>query len=676
MRRCGLLFLALGMIASATPASAQASLDAAALAWADGDRNGAYRLVVDQLRRAPRDTAALALRLDLEIAGAPGGLPFLQQRRLRKTARTLLAIDSMHVRANAVLGRAALNDVLLFQDAIKLGHVGSGGRDELPEDVAALFPDEPDPRFAGRFDLRIALRQTAWIDASGHADAALPNAERHLRRAITTRPDDAESVSLLATLLIATERFDELADLADASLEARPESPEAWMLVGLAAHRQGRSRESEAAFEEALTRMHPSERARVEDISRLVPPDTPTDPEAFWAEHDTRLLTSISERRLEHLSRVVSADLLFAFGDQPGAETPRGQIYVRYGPPPLRRLVSLGPFAPPIYPGDSEDARYDVWQYEDFHYTFSDFYLGGRYTLYSPSASAYAFGGRMAQQAVADDAIQADRRLRIENPQAASPQPGALPLEGQVSSFRGADGESEAVIVITGEAPPPEGRRGVFLLLDEDSIARNVGEARPTSTEGGWVEAATVRSLPGAYTLAIEVEDEEAYGVVRQRVTVRPIRTTGFEVSDLLLASSIEEDGSGAPLQRRGHTIVPLTSSTFEVGAPLYVYAEVYELALRDGRSDASVETVLVPEDRRPALRKVWDSLTRRRGRTSYRVSTDIAGDTGDEAIPLFIDTTGQPAGRYTLELRIRDRVANRTVVAERQIELRDGSGE
>lgn len=420
-------------------------------------------------------------------------------------------------------------------------------------------------------------------------------------------------------------------------------------------------------------RMAPSERARVEDITRLLPPNTPPDPDAFWAEHDTRLLTSISERRLEHLSRVVSADLLFAFGDQPGAETPRGQIYVRYGPPPLRRMVSLGPFAPPIYPGDSENARYDVWQYEDFRYTFSDFYLGGRYTLYSPAADAYAFGGRQAQQAMADDAIQSDRRLRLENPQAASPQPGTLALDGRVSSFRGAGGESEVVIVVRGEDQAPVGRRGFYLLREDDPVARDERTASPTPLDNGWVETGTVRAMPGAYTLAVEIENDadDTYGVLRQRVTVRPIRTTGFEVSDLLLATSIEDEGSGQPLVRRGHTIVPVTAGTFEAGAPLYVYAEVYELALRNGRSDASVETVLVPEDNRPALRRVWDNLTRRRGRTSYRVATGIAGDTPDEAIPLFIDTTGQPPGRYTLELRIRDRVADRTVVAEREIELK-----
>ena len=674
--RChrGLLILAAALIASATPSAAQPLADEAELAWADGDRNGAYRLIVEQLRRTPRDTAALALRLDLEIAGAPGGLPFLQKRRLRKTARTLLAIDETHVRANTVLGRAALDDVLLHHRYIKLGNSDARSFDHLPGDIAALLPDASDPTTAGRLDLRVAMRELGWIDASAPAEGAFEKAERHLLRAVRTRPTDREAAHVLATLYIATDRFDELATLATTIRHARPDSPDVWMLVGLAAHRQGRSRDAQEAFDRALSRMDASERARVQDISQLVPPETTPDPDAFWAERDTRLLTSINERVLEHYARVVTADLLFAFGDQPGAETPRGQIFVRYGPPPLWRLVSLGPFAPPIYPGDPGDtARYDVWQYDTFRYVFSDFYLGGRYTLYSPAADAYVFGGRLAQQATSDDAVKTDHRLQRENPEDAKPHPGTLALNGLVSAFRASDGESEVIIAISGEDEAPQGRRGLFLLREDDPIARDVGVSRAVATDSGWVDTGTVRALPGAYTLAIELETEGAYGVLRQRVAVRPFRSSGFEVSDLLLASSIEEaDGATeAPLTRRGNAIVPVTSSTFAVGAPLHVYAEVYGLALRAGRSDAIVETVLIPEDDRPGLRKLWDGLTGGRGRTSFRVSTDIAGDVTDEVLPLYIDTAGQPPGVYTLQLRITDRIADRTVEAERTIVLR-----
>jgi len=673
MRRYGLMLCVLAMPASSTAVVAQPFATEAALVWADGDRNGAYRLVVERLRRAPRDTAALALRLELEVAGAPGGLPFLQKRRMRKTARTLLAIDSTHVRANAVLGRAALNDVLLYQRYIKLGDNDARSRDNLPGDLVGLLPESTDRAAAGRLDLRVAMREIGWIDASGPAEGASRTAERHLLRAVRTCPSDREAVQLLATLYVATDRFDELAALADVARIARPDAPDAWMLSGLAARRLDRSRSAEQAFEHALATMSASERARVQDISRLTPEDSNPNPDDFWAERDTRFLTDINERRLEHYSRVVTADLLFAFGDLPGSETPRGQIYVRYGEPPLWRFVSLGPYAPPIYPGDPGDtARYDVWQYKGFRYVFNDFYLGGRYTLYSPAADAYVFGGRLAQQATSDDATITDRRLRRENPEDATPQPGTIPLDGLVSAFRGTEGESEIVIVIGGKDTAPEGRRGLFLLRDDAPVAEDISDSTPIQTDDGWVETGTVRALPGAYMLAIEVEAGDTYGVRRQRVTVRPFSSIGFEVSDLLLASSIEDAEAGvpAPLQRRGHAIVPTITSSYAPGDPLHLYAEVYGLTLRGGRSEASVETVLIPEDNRPGLRRVWDSITRRGGRTSYRVATDIAGDVPDEAVPLFIDTTGQPPGRYTLQLRITDRVADETVVAEREIVL------
>ncbi|MEO0556944.1 MAG: GWxTD domain-containing protein [Bacteroidota bacterium] len=673
MRRLCLLLCVLAMTASSTPAGAQPLQQEAEQVWADGDRNGAYRLIVDRLRQAPRDTAALALRLDLEVAGAPGGIPFFQKRRMRKTARTLLRIDSTHVRANAVLGRAALNDVLLYQRYIKLGDTDARRLDRLPEDLRGLLPEATGRQAAGRLDLRVAMREIGWIDASEPADAAAERAERHLLRAVQTGPSDRESIQLLATLYVAMDRFDELAALAAVARAARPEAPDAWMLTGLAARRLDRSQDAEEAFEFALSRMSPSERDRVQDISRLTPQNSTVEADTFWAKRDTRFLTSINERRLEHYSRIVTADLLFAFGDLPGSETPRGQIYVRYGEPPVWRFVSLGPFAPPIYPGDPGDtARYDVWQYEGFRYVFNDFYLGGRYTLYSPAADAYVFGGRLAQQATSDDAIKTDRRLRRENPEDAAPQPGTIPLNGLVSSFRSTEGKSEVVIVIGNDDDAPRGRRGLFLLRDEDPIASDVDDTTPIPTEDGWIEAGSVHALPGAYTLAIELETANAYGVRRQRVTVRPFSSIGFEVSDLLMASSIDEvDEAGiAPLQRGGYAIVPTLTNSYAPGDPLHVYAEIYGLTLRDGRSDASVETVLIPEDNRPGLRRVWDRITRRGSRTSYRVATDISGDVADEAVPLFIDTTGQPSGGYTLQLRITDRIADETVVSEREIVL------
>ena len=60
-----LMILALMILALATDAHAQLDpLAAARATWAEGDRDRAYGLTIDRLRRAPRDTAALAVRAE------------------------------------------------------------------------------------------------------------------------------------------------------------------------------------------------------------------------------------------------------------------------------------------------------------------------------------------------------------------------------------------------------------------------------------------------------------------------------------------------------------------------------------------------------------------------------------------------------------------------------------
>ena len=638
-------------------------------ARAAGERNRAYGLALDRLRDVPRDTAALALRLALEEDGAPGGLPFFQRRRMRRTARTLLRLDSTHVRAHVVLGRAALDDVLLVQNKVTLGEGGGAGR--LPDDLAAFLEEAPLPSSTGRLDLRVALRDRGYVDGSASAAASAETAESHFRAALGARAADADALRQLATLLLATRQLGALAELADAATAARPERADGWMLAGLAAVEAGDVGAADHAFGRARARLSPSDRARLDDVSSLVPRGERADAPSFWAANDPRLLTDVHERRLEHYARRVAADLLFSRDDTPGAETDRGRIYVRYGAPPIRRLVTLGPFAPPLYPGDPEDtARYDVWQYPDFRYVFSDFFLSGRYTLYSPSADAFAAGTRTASQAALDDAVQTDRQLQRDQPERGTLARGTVRLDGLATSFRAADGQTDLVVALGAQGAPGSGRTGVFLVQDGGPSAREVRSGTRIRTDDGWLEAATLRTSPGPYTLALEAETPGGFGSVRQPVEIPAFAPGGLRISGLLLATSIDDAVGAGVLRRGGLAIVPAARARFAPGDPLYVYAELYGLALRDGRSDASVETALVPIDARPPLRRAWDRLAGRRGRTSVSVATDLSGDLADESVPLYLDTTGQPPGRYRLQIRVRDRASGATTETEREVEL------
>ena len=137
-------------------------------------------------------------------------------------------------------------------------------------------------------------------------------------------------------------------------------------------------------------------------------------------------------------------------------------------------------------------------------------------------------------------------------------------------------------------------------------------------------------------------------------------------MSDLLLALSVDEDGSG-PVVRYGVGITPAPRAAFSTNDAVWVYLEAYGLSLRGGRSRYSVEATLRPEARRGGL------LGRIFGRgqdPGVSVRTEAGGDRSTEAVSFFIAVGDQEPGRYTLAVEVRDEATGATASAEREVVL------
>lgn len=122
----------------------------------------------------------------------------------------------------------------------------------------------------------------------------------------------------------------------------------AWLALGLGSHRLGDEHQAGMAFDSALAFLPPNERARFTSLSRIVSPkdslsrnrlptsELENDERMYWLMADPLWATTDNEGRNEFLSRVVFAELRFSveeFGIH-GVDTDRGDVYVRYGPPP------------------------------------------------------------------------------------------------------------------------------------------------------------------------------------------------------------------------------------------------------------------------------------------------------------------------------------------------------
>jgi hypothetical protein len=140
----------------------------------------------------------------------------------------------------------------------------------------------------------------------------------------------------------------------------------------------------------------------------------------------------------------------------------------------------------------------------------------------------------------------------------------------------------------------------------------------------------------------------------------------GFGVSDLLLATSVDDEGRG-PVVRGGLGIVPTPRAAFPTPDPVYVVLEAYGLGLEDGRTRYTVEATLRPEARRGGLL----GLIFGRGQgPGVSVRTEASGSRPDDLVSFFVDVRDQDPGEYTLTVTVADETSGASASAERRVTL------
>lgn len=682
--------LALGLVLwSAGSASAQSALPASVeAALARGDSSRAYEAVREALTRDAANPALHRARLTLELDGyGTGRLPrVVRQQQYVDTARALLRLAPTDTLALRILVADALWTVLSMHDRVTPTATRSpisGAEFVSRQEVAA--------RMGGsRFDMDARRALADDLDASGPARKARRDVAGWLATWRAAAPTDPRAYTSAVALAALDGAWDEALEAAQVLRAARPDLPDGALFAGLARYRLGDAEAATADFEHALGALGPDQRAPYENLAPLL---TPAQQDAyaadltgvaaeFWATTDPRRLTAVNERRAEHLARVVEANLLFGttlenrFARTPedtrGADSEQGRIWVRYGRPDRTTRFSPNANGVEAY----GDGRFAVWDYADFRFVFDDPDADGRYRTYSPSAAAMSRSSRAAD----DDFVMQDRRMQREDPQrtqVGSDPPLDVPV--LVSRFR-TDSGGTRVVVGYGVplAAPPAGpsvplavQSGVF-VLDGGRLAAHerrtyaalpAGRVLTAQDATVWADAVSVPLAGGAVRVEVETAGGARWGAAE--VALDPLPAAGFGLSDLLLATAAEEDGTGPILVGDLH-VWPAPWGVFAVSDPIPVVVEIYGLALRGRQTDYAVEAALTPSDRRRRLARLFG---RRRG-AGVAVAVDAQGDRATESTLAVLDASGQAPGRYTLTFAVTDRATGQTATATREIVL------
>lgn len=477
-----------------------------------------------------------------------------------------------------------------------------------------------------------------------------------------------------------------------AAAHVRAAGTDGWAQAYLAAgyFRLGQYELAELLFEGALARLAMEDREVLNDVSGIVSRAAEQQylaaagerrqqiQEHLWKISNPFYLSDVNERRLAHFTRVTLAELWFGVPQTGtrGYETDRGEILIRYGEPRFIRQVPRDALWDMNPEAVTEENPYGLVMTEPG---------AGRWILwtYDTKLPSFVFekglrsrtarhGAQTQSRIFADD-------LRFERPSTYD-VPGVVTLPHQTVRFKGerAPIEVDLFALLPGDtlaaAGEVQGKAGIFFtpsIAGQDVVRIEspiVFEERPR------ILTFRVPLNPGAYPYSLEVTTLDGRIRARSRTTMLiPDWSTSFSASDILLGHSIEPIREPV-VDRRDIRIFASGDLTFEEGAPVALYFELYNLAFSEDSIGRFRITLQIKDEQQSVVGGVVRRLAELLGRTEQdRPITwerTVAGPV-DRVPEWFTVTLGaQTPGVYQIEIMAEDLLSGETTRVTRPFEI------
>lgn len=493
--------------------------------------------------------------------------------------------------------------------------------------------------------------------------------EDFFREAYAANPSYAPAFAGLAMVMEERHRWPELKDLAQKRVADDPHNAWGWLVLGLGLHRTGNSGAALTAFDKGLALLDPKERARLDDIARVIRPSdslvarawTANERKSFedwyWEWSAPLWSLEVTKPRAEFLARLTAAEIRWTSGEfgYRGADTDRGNLFVRYGPSNGGR----GAY------GD------ETWRY---NYTGLAFYLHGA------PAFGTAYFANIGEANELMDSIPArwDNLVHV--------RVDSMPL--RTARFRTqAESPDSLDVVFTLHPEVAEIRQAADLDIPVNLHFWLLGglfpEPQHDTSELRRDEVVTLvkRLHEGEYPYRVEATNEaSAIGArASSKLTARndsteEFFTTGFGVSDLLVGSYATPRGT--PRRWTDFNFKP-EPGPFVIGADMALVWENYDLGERNGSAEYSVRLIIehkwqmVLNKIRARVISAWAAMIGTE-QTSDRVIFHY-----DRAVPydavipdyITLTLTDAPAGYYDVTMEITDKVTGK--IASRTTRIR-----
>lgn len=469
----------------------------------------------------------------------------------------------------------------------------------------------------------------------------------------------------LAMLLVERNRWQELTAVARARIDAMPSDAWAWLTLGLAMQRADISNKNAAsAFERGISLLSPDERERLDNIERLLKPADSTRfanldsatrvrvEKLYWTNADPLLSREGNEIRAEFLARVTYAELRWTVEEMRvrGAETDRGNVHIRYGPPDV------------LYALKSPDsaAVYTHWVYDaGLHFKFRGMVTFA--TAAFPSRNAGQYVDLMISLPSRWDNV---RHIRIDS----------IPV--QVARFRG--GEDSVDVYVATEPPITRIKEAAevggnvrtdFWMLN--GLVETVVHDSSSAAAPG-IKTYVHRVPRGGYMYRTEATADgsvyagRALAAIDAGTDTSSFRTSGFGMSDVLMAGTVTSRGN--PQRWNELNIRPIMTTVVRRGEFALVW-ENYELG--DERGSAKYQVAVTIDRQRSLAGRIAASIVGRVGsavgidrqpdRVTIHYERNVAhAKTILDNVALKLDET--PAGTYVVTVAVLDHTTGRTM--------------
>ena len=176
-----------------------------------------------------------------------------------------------------------------------------------------------------------------------------------------------------------------------------------------------------------------------------------------------------------------------------------------------------------------------------------------------------------------------------------------------------------------------------------------------------WVDTQQMQVSSDEHDLkVVQKADGQTMDMRHRYIKVPDYGRAGLMLSSVMHAYSVEQTENGVPprtneIVRSGFTILPAPRRVYSTEWPIYLYFEVYGLALNAlGRTDYDVEITLEPKNADRRVRRLF-RRNRDRGREGVSVSYRGNGPEPEESLYQILDVSDQKTGFYTLSVFVRD---------------------